>query len=162
MGAATADAFYGFIAAFGLTFLSDLLIQQQTLLRIIGGVFLLYLGVKTLLSRPAEEAAKVESSGRGLLGMYLSILGLTLTNPMTILSFVAIFAGAGIASTASDYGSAALIVVGVFIGSAAWWLLLSGGVSLLRHRFNAQMMLWVNRLSGVIILAFALKILFFG
>jgi threonine/homoserine/homoserine lactone efflux protein len=162
MGAATADATYGFIAAFGLTFLSDLLISQQTLLRIVGGLFLLYLGIKTLLSIPAEDAAKVETTRSGLPGMYLSTFGLTLTNPMTILSFLAIFAGAGIASTAGDYGSAALLVLGVFMGSAAWWLLLSGGVSLLRQRFNTRVMLWVNRLSGVIILLFALRILLVG
>jgi threonine/homoserine/homoserine lactone efflux protein len=157
MGAATADAIYGFIAAFGLTFLSNLLISTQDILSIIGGLFLLYLGMKTLFSRPAEEAAAVENYRGGLMGMYLSTLFLTLTNPMTILSFLAIFAGAGIAGS-SDL-SALLIVIGVFSGSAAWWLLLSGGVSLLRHRFDSRVMLWVNRLSGVIILLFAVRVL---
>jgi threonine/homoserine/homoserine lactone efflux protein len=160
MGAATADAVYGFIAAFGLTFISNLLIANNDLLSLIGGLFLLYLGIKTLLSRPASEAAKVETRGRGLVGMYLSTLFLTLTNPMTILSFLAIFAGAGIASASSDYLSAGVIVLGVFGGSAAWWLLLSLGVSLFRSRFDGRVMLWVNRLSGVLIIAFALWVLF--
>lgn len=154
LGAASADAFYGCIAAFGLTFISDLLISQQLWLKLVGGAFLCYLGIRTLLTKPAQEAASAQ--GTGLLGAYTSTLFLTLTNPMTILSFVAIFAGLGIASTRADYASAALLVLGVFLGSALWWLLLSGGVGLLRNRFNAQAMTWVNRISGTVILAFGI------
>lgn len=121
---------------------------------------MLYLGIKTLLSRPAEKAAEIQPTSRtDLPGFYLSTLFLTLTNPMTILSFVAIFAGAGIATAGSNTGSAATIVLGVFLGSAAWWLLLTTGVGLLRERFNDRWLLWVNRLSGVIIIAFALVVL---
>ncbi len=162
LGAATADAIYGLIAAFGLTFLSDLLITYSLPLRLAGGLFLLYLGITTLLSTPAADAAKVELRRSGLVGMYFSTLGLTLTNPMTILSFVAIFAGAGVVTAAGDYGAAAVIVIGVFSGSALWWLTLSGGVSLLRQRFNHRTMVWVNRLSGAIIVLFALRVLLVG
>jgi threonine/homoserine/homoserine lactone efflux protein len=148
---------YGCVAAFGLTFISDLLISQQIWLKLIGGAFLLYLGIKTLLARPAQEAASAK--GTGLAGAYTSTLFLTLTNPMTILSFVAIFAGLGIASTGADYASAALLVLGVFLGSALWWLLLSGGVSLFRARFDARAMTWVNRISGAVILFFGVAAL---
>ncbi len=154
LGAASADAFYGFIAAFGLTFISELLINQKTLLSLVGGLFLIYLGLKTFRARPAEEAAVVESR-HGLIGAYVSTLFLTLTNPITILSFVAIFAGAGIAtSVANSYGAAAVMVIGVFMGSAGWWLLLTGGVSLLRGRFNPRTMIWVNWASGAIMMGF--------
>ena len=152
LGAASADALYGCIAGFGLTLLSDFLVSQQFWLRLMGGLFLFYLGIKTLLARPAQESASAQ--GTGLLGAYTSTLFLTLTNPMTILSFAAIFAGLGVASTDGDYASAALLVLGVFLGSALWWLLLSGGVSLFRARFNLSALTWVNRLSGAIILAF--------
>lgn len=152
LGAASADALYGCIAGFGLTLLSDFLVSQQFWLRLVGGLFLFYLGIKTLLARPAQESASAQ--GTGLLGAYTSTLFLTLTNPMTILSFAAIFAGLGVASTDGDYASAALLVLGVFLGSALWWLLLSGGVSLFRARFNLSALTWVNRLSGAIILAF--------
>jgi threonine/homoserine/homoserine lactone efflux protein len=152
LGAATADAIYGCIAGFGLTFISDLLIGQQSWIRLIGGLFLCYLGVKTLLAQPSEEAASAQ--GSGLLGAYGSILFLTLTNPMTILSFAAIFAGLGVADTGGDYGSAAMLVLGVFTGSGLWWLLLSGIAGVLRARFDARALRWVNRVSGVIILAF--------
>jgi threonine/homoserine/homoserine lactone efflux protein len=152
LGAATADAVYGSIAGFGLTLISGFLVDQQTWLRLIGGAFLCYLGIRTLLATPAEGAAPVK--GNGLVGAYASTLFLTLTNPLTILSFAAIFAGLGLASTSGSYISAATLVLGVFVGSAAWWLLLSGGVSLLRSRFGARAMRWVNRISGGIITIF--------
>jgi predicted secreted hydrolase/threonine/homoserine/homoserine lactone efflux protein len=152
LGAATADAIYGCIAGFGLTFISDLLIGQQSWIRLIGGLFLCYLGIKTLLAQPSEQAASAQ--GSGLLDAYGSILFLTLTNPMTILSFVAIFAGLGIADTGGDYGSALILVLGVFTGSGLWWFLLSGIASVLRTRFDARALRWVNRISGAIILAF--------
>jgi threonine/homoserine/homoserine lactone efflux protein len=152
LGAATADALYGCVAAFGLTFISSFLIGHKLWLSLIGGLFLLYLGIKTLLSKPAEDVAKAES--KGLFGAYASTFLLTVTNPMTILSFVAIFAALGLGSTTRSYASALILVLGVFCGSAAWWLLLSGGVGLFRKKFNARGLLWVNRISGAIITLF--------
>jgi threonine/homoserine/homoserine lactone efflux protein len=152
LGAATADAAYGCIAGFGLTFISGFLVDQQVRLRLVGGAFLCYLGIKTLLAKPAEEAA--EAKGTSLLGAYGSTFFLTLTNPMTILSFAAIFAGLGVAETGRDYVSAAILVAGVFAGSALWWLLLSGGVGLLRRKFTPRALQWVNRVSGLVIAGF--------
>jgi threonine/homoserine/homoserine lactone efflux protein len=152
LGAATADAIYGCIAALGLTAISALLVRQQDLLRLLGGLFLCYLGVRTLLARPTDLSAA--AVGQGLGSAYFSTLLLTLTNPITILSFVAVFAGLGVGRAGNGYGAAAAIVLGVFLGSAAWWFLLSGGVSLVRDKFDAGAMLWVNRVSGVIILGF--------
>ncbi len=154
LGAATADGMYGCVAGFGLTFISSVLINQQIWLRLFGGLFLCYLGIKTLLSKPAQQEAKVKETG--LLGSYASTFLLTVTNPMTILSFAAIFAGLGLANTAGSYASAIILVLGVFLGSASWWLLLSGGVGLFRDKFDAHAMLWVNRISGVVITAFGM------
>jgi threonine/homoserine/homoserine lactone efflux protein len=152
LGAATADGVYGCVAGFGLTFISSFLVNQQVWLRLVGGVFLCYLGIKTLLAKPAEEEA--EAKGVGLVGAYGSTFFLTLTNPMTILSFAAIFAGLGVAETGGDYASATILVAGVFAGSALWWLLLSGGVSLFRDRFTPAALVWVNRISGVVVMGF--------
>jgi threonine/homoserine/homoserine lactone efflux protein len=152
LGAATADAVYGCVAGFGLTLISSFLVDQQVWLRLVGGAFLCYLGVKTLLAKPAEEAAKAR--GTGLLGAYASTLFLTLTNPMTILSFAAIFAGLGVAETNGGYIPAAILVLGVFAGSALWWLLLSGGVSLFRKKFTPQALVWGNRVSGLVVMGF--------
>jgi threonine/homoserine/homoserine lactone efflux protein len=154
LGAATADALYGCVAAFGLTIISSFLIGQKIWFSLIGGLFLLYLGIKTLLSKPAEQAVK--AGGNGLLGAYTSTFLLTLTNPMTILAFAAIFAALGLGNTSGSYTSALILVLGVFCGSALWWLLLSGGVGLFRDKFNAKGLLWVNRISGVIITAFGI------
>jgi hypothetical protein len=118
-------------------------------LRLIGGVFLCYLGVRTFLAKPAEQAASAEGAGLG--SIYASTFFLTLTNPMTILAFAAIFAGLGLSSTGGDYLSAMLLVIGVFLGSALWWLLLSGGIGLFRNRFPTSGLIWVNRISGAII-----------
>ncbi len=152
LGAATADAIYGFVAAFGLTFVSGILIGQQQWIRLIGGLFLCYLGIRTFMAKPAAELSSTE--GTGLAGAYVSTFFLTLTNPMTILSFAAVFAGLGIGSATGNYLSAALLVLGVFLGSGLWWLLLSGGVSLLRTRLKPRALRWVNTISGVIILGF--------
>jgi threonine/homoserine/homoserine lactone efflux protein len=152
LGAASADALYGCIAGFGLAFISNFLISQQFVLRLVGGAFLCYLGIKTLLAKPAQQAASAK--GTGLLGAYASTLFLTLTNPMTILSFVAIFAGLGLANSTGNYASAGILVLGVFTGSALWWLILVGGVGLFKDKFNTNGLQWVNRISGVIILGF--------
>ena len=157
LGAATADAFYGFVAAFGLTFISSFLIDQQSWIRLIGGLFLCYLGIRTFLAPVAEEAAT--SAGNGLIAAYSSTLFLTLTNPLTILSFAAVFAGLGVGAAAGDYGAAVATVLGVFSGSALWWLALSTGVSLFRSRFTPRAMRWVNRISGVVILGFGVAAL---
>ena len=139
LGAATADALYGCIAGFGLVFVSNFLVSQQVWLRLVGGVFLCWLGMRTLLAKPTEQIGSPKAMG--LAGAYASTFFLTLTNPMTIISFAAIFAGLGL---------------GVFSGSALWWLILSGGVGLFRDKFNPHGLKWVNRISGMIITGFGL------
>lgn len=153
LGAATADACYGAIAAFGLTLISDFLIGQKVTLQILGIIFLLYLGVKTFIENPASEA-KGNVNGKGLISDYLTTVGLTLTNPTTIASFIAVFTGIGI-TTAANYTDATLLVLGVFLGSAAWWLILSNGVGILRKKANNNFLKWVNRISGAVIVGFA-------
>ena len=154
LGAATADAVYGFIAAFGLAFISGFLVAQQNVLALVGGVFLCYLAVRTFLAEPAANAAQARGGKVGT--AYATTFVLTLTNPVTILSFVAIFAGMGLAAGTGDYVAAAWMVLGVFAGSASWWLLLSFGVGLLRTRMTADVLRWINRGAGVIIGAFGL------
>ncbi|HLX40637.1 MAG TPA: LysE family transporter [Ktedonobacteraceae bacterium] len=152
MGAATADGLYGSVAGFGLTALATFLLAQLTWIRLIGGAFLIYLGIRTMLTRPAEKAANAPA--HTFFGAYFSTLLLTLTNPLTILSFAAIFAGIGVGGGTGSLFNALLVVCGVFLGSALWWCLLTGGLSLLRDKFTARWLRWVNRLSGGMILLF--------
>ncbi len=160
LGVATADGVYASFAAFGFAALSNFLISIQSPVRLIGGAFLLYLGIKTLLSKPAAQAAAVGAQSIVPAGSrwsdYLSALALTITNPVTILAFAAIFAGSGIAGTTGMSACAPFVVAGVFGGSILWWLVLTTGVSALRSRFTPALMVWINRLSGAIIITFAL------
>jgi threonine/homoserine/homoserine lactone efflux protein len=157
MGAATADGLYGFVAAFGLTWVSGLLLEQQFWLRLFGGMFLVYLGARTFFDRPAEavdSAATPHSAG--LMVSCASTFVLTVANPMTILSFAAIFAGLGLGETGGGYTSASVLVSGVFTGSALWWLILSTGVDLVRSKLKPVALRWINRTSGALILGFGL------
>lgn len=158
LGAASADMLYGAIAAFGLSAAQTLLVDQRGWLAPIGGIFLLYLGIRTFFSEPAHEAARTKSYGK--LTAWVSTFFLTLTNPMTILSFIAIFAGLRLGDTQGDILSSVLMVLGVFLGSATWWLTLSAGVSLLRNKFKPEHMTWVNRTAGLIIFGFGLAAMF--
>lgn len=153
LGAATADMCYGAVAAFGLTAVSGALISFSLWIHLIGAAFLAWLGVRTALARPHAVESGVKSTG--LAAAYGSTVLLTLSNPATILSFVAIFAGTGLAGQRSGVVAASLLVIGVFTGSALWWLILSTGVNLTRARFNLAALRWVNLLSGTVLLGFA-------
>ncbi|HXT40453.1 MAG TPA: LysE family transporter [Candidatus Angelobacter sp.] len=158
LGAATADAFYGAVAVFGLTAISSLFVGHQILLRLAGGLFPCCLGVNTFLSRPGARAA---TPGKvSLAGAYSSTLVLTLTNPVTILLFAGVFAGLGVGNRMENHLGASLVVSGVFFGSAAWWLLLCGGVAVFRNQFDTQGLRRVNRVSGVVITVFGLMAIF--
>jgi len=154
MGIAVADGIYGAIAAFGLTALSGALLAQRFWLGLLGGTFLLYLGARTLVARPASNEA-LAAPERRLLPAFISTLGLTLANPPTILAFAAVFAGLGL-SAHPDYLDAAWVVAGVFLGSASWWTVLALGASRLRGRLGASHMRGINIVSGLVILGFAL------
>jgi threonine/homoserine/homoserine lactone efflux protein len=156
LGIATADGVYGSIAAFGLTLITNFLVSEQIWIRLIGGLFLIYLGIKTILSKPAERAAVLKTKSNGYFGAYTSTFLLTLTNPLTILSFTAIFAGIGVGSAGKSILSATAVVIGVFTGSTLWWIILTSGVSLLRKKIIPQWLLWINRISGSIITLFGM------
>ena len=151
MGIAVADGLYGAVAAFGLTAVSGFLLRHGFWLGLAGGAFLAYLGIRTLMARPSLDGTPQERLRHST--AFLSTLGLTLANPPTILAFAAIFAGLGL--VVSDYGAAALLVAGVFLGSASWWILLAAGAGWLRGRIGPGLIRGINVVSGLSILAFA-------
>jgi threonine/homoserine/homoserine lactone efflux protein len=153
LGVATADATYGAIAAFGLGAFADSLASARQIVGLVGGIILLWVAWRTVRI-PPNEAARVATRRGGLAGAYLSILGLTMANPMTILSFGALFAGLGLAT--GDRGDAALIVLGVLLGSTAWWLVLTSIVGRLRSRVTPRWIHRINVASGLVIGAFAI------
>jgi threonine/homoserine/homoserine lactone efflux protein len=155
LGAATADALYGTVVALGLTFISSLLVDHGAWLRWFGGGLLCYLGVTTFMARPTFQSSV--AVGQGVLRSYSTALLLTLTNPMTVFSFAAILAGSGAADAASGSWAPALLVLGTFLGSASWWLVLTSAVHLLRARLDERSLRWLNRVSGVVLVAFGLS-----
>jgi threonine/homoserine/homoserine lactone efflux protein len=157
MGAATADVFYGFIAAFGLAFISDILLSYQFWLRLAGGAFLCFLGIRTFIEKPEiKRLFSMLRKKKRHAGMYTSTFFLTLMNPMTIFSLAAVFAGLGLAGANGDILSALILVLGVFLGSVLWWLLLFGVFSVFKRRFNRREMQRINRIAGMIIMGFGL------
>lgn len=153
LGTALADGVYATLAAMGFAAFSGVLAQIDTPLRLIGGAFMLWLGWKSLTPKPPRAAASI--SARDLLGTTAATFLLTITNPMTILSFAALFAGLGLASAAGLAG-AWPVVAGVFAGSMLWWCTLSGGVAMVHHRLPEGFAIWVSRLSGAVLIGFGL------
>ena len=159
LGAAVADALYGSVGAFGLTFISGFLMGYAFWTKLIGGTFLCYLGISTFLAKPANSSGESVSKVC-YANAFLTTLLLTLTNPATILSFMAVFAGLGLGTSGGDYSAAGIVVAGVFAGSALWWLLLSGGVALVRHKLDPEVMKWINRGSGIFLTGFGIAAFF--
>ena len=147
LGAATADCFYGYIAAFGLVTVSSFLIKYELLIKIVGAFFLFYLAIKIFTAKQGRISQETTSS-TGLTAAFFSTFFLTITNPATIISFIAAFAVFGIGTT-GDLTAARLIVVGVFLGSVIWWLILSLFVGIFRNYISHKGMFWINRLSGI-------------
>ena len=154
LGAATADAMYGCIAGFGLTFIAELIIEQQVWLRLMGGVFLCYLGVKNFIVPIQPNTIQIKDIK--LFGLYISTLLLTISNPATILTFAAIFSGIGLTSIQENSFSAIILVTGVFLGSGLWWLFLSSTMMLVKAKLTLTNFKLINQISGVAITVFVL------
>jgi threonine/homoserine/homoserine lactone efflux protein len=153
-GVATADALAAGVAALGISLISSFLIDHQEPLRFLGGLFLCYLGYRIYATKPGQPSSP--NNVNGFLGAYITTLLLTLSNPITVLSFVAIYAGFGVESLSGHYFAAALLTLGVFTGSALWWVALFVGVTLFREHFSLAILGWIHRLSGGIIIAFGI------
>lgn len=153
LGTALADAAYALLAAAGFAAFSSALARIDMPLKLGGGLFLLWLGWRSFRSAPARQAARV--GARDLIGTIAATFALTIANPMTILSFAAIFAGLGLAQ-AEGAGSALPVVAGVFSGSLIWWAALSGGVALAHRRLPESFAHRVAQVSGLVLIGFGL------
>ena len=149
VGAATGDAMFGFIAAFGLTFISDLLIGYQQWLRVAGGVYLIWVGGSALLAPPEITPRSPRSAE---IRDFVSTFALTLSNPITILVFLGVFSAIGLSGEEATLDRAAILVLGVWLGSLLWWLTVSFGLGRLFRSFEPRYLGWINRGSGTILL----------
>ncbi|MBP0726292.1 LysE family transporter [Bacillus sp. RG28] len=148
LGAVTANLIYASIAALGFSVVSSFLLQEQLYLKVFGAIFLFYLGIKTIMKKPSNQAAKLE--GERLSGMYLSTFFLMFTNPVTILNFVAMFAGLGIEQSSKSGVTDFTLITGVFLGATTWWFILSYVVSIFKNKITPHLAL-VNKIAGVLI-----------
>lgn len=148
-GAVTANIIYASIAALGFSVVATFLLEKQLFLRLIGAAFLFYLGIKTILKDPAKHAANLE--GENYLGMFLSTFMLMVTNPITIINFVAMFAGLGFEQDGDSNTLAFSLILGVFLGATSWWFLLSMTVGLFRNKIKPHLSL-VNKIAGLLII----------
>ena len=151
LGAATADALFGAIAAFGLTFVSDWLFGYENALRGAGGIYLLYIGGSALATEVRDKIAE-QANPETLFRDFASAFALTITNPVTILVFLAIFAALGL-GTRARLVDASILVLGVWVGSFLWWLALSLGIGLFRRAIEPRHLAWISRASGIILFA---------
>jgi threonine/homoserine/homoserine lactone efflux protein len=156
MGVATADALGAGISALGMTLVSDFLMDHQMFLRTGGGLFLCYLGIKIYRTKPATRVPLNE--GGSLARSYATTFFITVSNPVTFLSFVAIYAGWGVQSLSGHYLAAAVLAGGVFAGSVLWWLAIALGLVLFRDRFSHDVLGWIHRISGAVITVFGLVV----
>ncbi|HVY53401.1 MAG TPA: LysE family transporter [Gammaproteobacteria bacterium] len=155
MGAAVADGVYGLIPGLGLTAISSLLVSQQFWIRLFGGLFLIYLGIKMISQTSNKKNIYRRNSNKSIWNAFSTTFFLTLTNPVTILSFAAIFASIGLDNSSANYYSATILVAGITLGSAIWWLILSGSISFgLYRRVNNKILKIVNWASAIVMLAF--------
>ena len=150
LGAATADALYSGIAAFGLTIVLDVIEGQAFWVRLVGGVLLLVLGIRTLRAKRTTDPLKIFDS-RGVWGIYASSFVIALTNPLTIFAFIAVFATFGLGQERGIV-DAILLVIGVFLGSNLWFLILGSVATLFHGKITAGGMRWVSRVAGVLII----------
>jgi threonine/homoserine/homoserine lactone efflux protein len=155
LGVALADGVYALLVGLGAAGISEVLLAHGASLRIAGGLAIAVIGLKVLLGATGRASARAEEKTfRG--GAFASAFLLTLANPTTILSFVAIFAGLGLAAGATSAGKAAVVVVCIFTGSLAWWVLLSFAVAAIGHRLSPATVAWINRAAGAGLMAFGL------
>jgi threonine/homoserine/homoserine lactone efflux protein len=156
LGAALADTVFGAIAALGVSMLQDFLEQERTLLSLAGAAILLGMGIR-MLHRPAPTL----TAGRdpaGLFADFTSTLFLTLTNPITVLSFMAVFAAFGVRPDGQTDGTEFLLLAGVMAGATLWWMIVVEGVCLFRDRFTTTGLTWANRIAALVILGFAVAV----
>jgi len=155
-GAAAADTFYATIAAFGISFITDFIHKEQFTLRIIGSIILVLLGYKIFITNPAIQIRKQNRKKNNLLGDFVSIFFLTLSNPITVFFFGAVFASTGVLKGENSFLELVEVVVGVFTGGMLWWLILTTVVNVFRSKFRLKRLWWINKITGAVIVIFGI------
>lgn len=155
-GAAAADIVYAIIAGFSITLIKDFLLDNQMPIRIIGGLFLIFIGVKIFMSNPAKQIRKLRAKGNRYFTDFATSFLVTVSNPITIIAFGALFAGFNTVEQGTGTVDIIALIISVFIGALVWWLCLITIVSIFRKKIRLRNLLWINRITGALIVAFAI------
>jgi threonine/homoserine/homoserine lactone efflux protein len=159
LGAGLADTFYGAVAGFGLSSISNFINTHDFYLRLFGGLLVGWIGISIARSHPRDM--NLGNNGEtSLIHALTSAFFLTLSNPITLLVFAAAFAAMGIKPIDESHTQASTLVMGVFVGATAWWFSLSTAVRLLHHKLSDNQLHWINRISGILLIGFSIYILF--
>ena len=153
LGATFADGVYGCIAGFGFGAIITFLINHSNVIKPVGCVIMCLIGIKTFLSKTHFQQIKAKDA-KNLIGAFTSVFFLTLSNPITIVFFIALFSGLGL-HIGDSYFSIFTLIIGVLVGSAAWWLILSSVTSVVRHKINEKTIGVINKISGTALIVLA-------
>ncbi len=155
-GASFADIIYAVIAGFGITFISDFLIAQQSIIRIVGGLFLIFVGIKIYLSNPIKQIREQRTKGKRYLTDFITSFLVTISNPITILAFGVIFSSFSMIDKSTEPVEISMILASVFAGALLWWMTLISIVSLFKKKIRLRNLFWINKITGVLIVIFAI------
>jgi len=156
-GVALVDGFYALVAALGLTAISSFVLERREYLFMGGGLMLMMLGIRALKNPPQLKNDVVKH--RGFFTTLIQTMLITLTNPMTIITFIAAFTAVGFEDLQADISQAIIIAFGVFLGSMSWFMFISFSAAYFRKHLTPYMLWLLNTLSGIILLGFGLLFL---
>jgi len=161
MAAASVDAIFALIAALGLTFIINFIKEQQFFIQLVGGIVLIILGLNIFYKNPVKQIRKQKLKKNNLFHDFISVFFLTLSNPVAVFLFVAALASIDIVSVESPIMSTLMVVSGVFLGALLWWVSLISFVDLFRKKFRLKQLWWINKISGILIVAFGIFAIIF-
>ena len=151
LGAALADSIFATVAFFSLSVVMSFVESNMVIVKVIGGITVIMVGMVIFLKNPVMQIRRNRAGKGSLWSDFLSLFFVTLANPAFILIFLALFAAVGVSSSGLPFGQGALMLLGVLCGASFWWFTLSSVISLFRHKIRPRHLLWINRISGALI-----------
>jgi threonine/homoserine/homoserine lactone efflux protein len=161
LGIAASDAIYAIIAGFSLTIIINFISSYEIYFKILGTSMMVLLGLYIFMSNPAKEIQKFKQRGTSYLQDFLTAFLLTITNPLSVFVFIAIFTSYSVVLQLSQLFEALLIIGGIFVGGASWWFILTGLAYLFKHKLTINTLWWANKIIGLSVVLIAIVLFIF-
>lgn len=161
MGAALSDTLYAVVAGFSLTFIIDFIRENELLFQAFGALVVLVLGIHIFFKNPVTDLRRNRLKGNTHFQDIISSFLVTISNPLTVFVFLAVFTSSGVAINMEKPYHSFFVILGIFSGAFIWWFSLSGIVSLVKHKINLRILWWINKAAGIIIVLFVLITIIF-